>query len=504
MTNHNTSKNNHLNDSLSRNDLDSQISYFQEQLSKAQNTLLELENLKTKINQEKNEKMETKTLKEENEKLKAEIKNLKETITNIKNDFTSQAEEFKKNLLISLEKVEKVAEKNHPEKEKHHNQKTEDSNESIEKEKEPIPTKKIEDSLPFIDKIEEKIEIEKDANEDTPHKDNETRENNNHQTKIDHHSEITIPIIIKQSEIIEEEFTDFEKIKKELEELEKTDEEKDQLTTNPKITPKTENNSDNQPENQSNQQKTDTKEPKQKNFFLRIFKKIGKTKKEQEIKAENALKPDLSTGRLFIKTAMILMFLFTAGMSYQIFNAETLRNEHTNHVKGVYTQNAKHSIPDDIRKEDVEIKYPNAFLNVPFDQTIWTIHNDSEFGVKINYPKNTSHRHKPIGSNNIWFIRKHGYILSLERIQSNDTLEIYWEKNKSDVLYEIEKTTFKKFPALHLILKDNLSIKGNIYLIKANGFIYKIWYKTFYPGENPDDQQRVMAMLESLEFIKIR
>jgi myosin heavy subunit len=501
MTNNNTNKHSHSNGGLSGDDLDSQISYFQEQLSKAQATLSELENLKTKLNNEKEAETETKTLKEENEKLKKEITDLKETIANIKNDFSQQAEEFKKNLLTSLEKAENKVEKINLDKSNHQKVKEKEDHKEDLKEEEALKPEN-----------EEKEEDQKD--QQIPQQDNkEVSENENH------HSEVAIPVTVKANEIIEEEFTDFEKIKKELEELENndTDSQEKKETENPKDIVENQKEEADEPSDENKKdltqqeeapkdslQSAEIKKAKPKLFFLKFFKlKRNKTKKD-EVKTEDALKPDLATGRLFIKTAVLLMFMFTAGMSYQIYNADTLRNEYANQVKGVYTQNAKHSIPDDIRKDDPEKRYPKAFLDLSFDKTVWSVHNDSEFGIKIDYPENTSHRLKPLGSNNVWFIRKNGYLLSVEKIESNQDLESYWEENKSDIIYETEKTTFKKLPALHLTLKDNLSVRGNIYLIKANGFIYKVWYKTFYPGENIDDQQRVEVMLESLEFIKIK
>jgi hypothetical protein len=190
------------------------------------------------------------------------------------------------------------------------------------------------------------------------------------------------------------------------------------------------------------------------------------------------------------------------GAGYQIKNSDKLREVYTTQAKDIYSSTSNNSNkPDQFKSDDPpEVKYKEAFTDLPFESTVWSTHQDSELNLTIEYPKNTSYRLKPLGSNNLWFIRENGYLMKIDRIDTDQTLEDYVATMKSEVSYKVEAVELNKTSAVLLTLNEELPVRGNIYLVKNGSFIEKIWFKTYLPGEEPDDEQRVQRMLDSLQF----
>ena len=145
--------------------------------------------------------------------------------------------------------------------------------------------------------------------------------------------------------------------------------------------------------------------------------------------------------------------------------------------------------------------YAESFAKVSFNETTWETISDKDFGVSISYPKNATNVARTIGGNNIWFLRKEGYLMKITRYSNPDkTIEMWWSDNQNDYTqdYKIEKTTYKGQVAYHTTPKYPDTVSGESYFIKKGDHIIQIWTKS--QPEDQDDVQRLNQMIESLRI----
>lgn len=239
-----------------------------------------------------------------------------------------------------------------------------------------------------------------------------------------------------------------------------------------------------------------------KNFKSLFKRKKAKPEKEGGVNDSGRVGP---TGKLAIGTAVLILLVSGTIVAYKIKNADALRQTYTSKAtEAVTTGNAnvlKNEVPNEFANLDPYVKYKEAYADAPFEETAWANYTDPEIGISIDYPKNTSYRLKPVASNTLWFLRKDGFLLKIEKITTDKTLEEISTEISADVKYISESVVIRDRPAMHLVLQEHLPVRGNIYLSKYDGGVYKIWYKTFLPNEDLDDQKRVVKMLDTLDFI---
>lgn len=213
-------------------------------------------------------------------------------------------------------------------------------------------------------------------------------------------------------------------------------------------------------------------------------------------------------GKIAIAAAVIVLIAGGTGVFFKIKNADDLRQMYiskaTENVNLASESSNKSEVPDEFSNLNPEKKYKEAYADLPFAETAWSSYSDNEMGISLEYPKNTSYKLKPVGSTNIWFLRKTGYLLKIEKLTGQYTLGEVRDGIVASAKYKSENVVVRGNSTIHLVLEDDLPIKGNIYLTSVNNAIYKIWYKTFLPGENPDDEARVRKMLDSLDFVPIQ
>lgn len=236
-------------------------------------------------------------------------------------------------------------------------------------------------------------------------------------------------------------------------------------------------------------------------------KKIIKESKTHDLDKEDHHKTRKgmgAMGKMAIKTAVVILILFSGLVAYKLKNADQLRESYMSKAKENVVQagKASNAPPAGFSDLPVEERYKEAYAEVRYEDTIWTEYNDSDLGVKLKYPQNATYRVKPIGSNNLWFLRKNGYLLKIERIDTEQTLEEMAISVSGDISYKQESLEVKDNPTIHMILQETLPVMGNIYLVKVDATIYKVWYKTFVSGESPDDEQRLKTLLDTLEFTR--
>jgi exonuclease VII large subunit len=144
--------------------------------------------------------------------------------------------------------------------------------------------------------------------------------------------------------------------------------------------------------------------------------------------------------------------------------------------------------------------YAQSYVDLPFNQTVWDTANDSEFGLTFDYPKNTSNRVRTLGGNNLWVLRHNGYLMKISLIESQQTLDAWWQENQKTYADGLKttKTTFKSMPALYVESKEKTMTSGSSYFIKRTTGIFQIWIKD--EPATTDDGQRLTRMVDSLTF----
>jgi hypothetical protein len=616
--------------------IDNQISNLENQLQNAQKTLIELQILKERLEEQKRinqeradilkEKQSIEKLKDENQELKkelstyhGEIKSLKKVISSLKEDLSASAQLFQTKVANSLKFLEEADESLKDDFKSSHNEapaKHEKDNDETKEEKahikepqdepkkaEPIAaeTHKPKETKTVVK--EDEANDEEAAGEDHPHIDGKHHHRHQDFFKLEQKPEES------ESEVLEEEFQEYQKIKKELEDLEKgslfhltepapevapvvapvvtsapapaaaapeavptstpaaapvaapaaaapnAEPPKQADTPNPQAapapavqpTPTPTTPAPPSPEatpsptpasvaaapapqanpldsiagaNQATpavgapaqpkkkwslfakkeKAQTDTGDNKKKGFSL--FKKKEKTEAQPAPAATPTDAEKGSGNGMVVKAATIFLILCAGAVGYQVKNAENLRSTFVSQVKSAYEQKPDLSNVDPVYNPDrtMSDQYPTAFAEVSFENTVWDKFVDPEYGVRIDYPKNTSHRLRPIGSDNVWFLRKDGYLLKLEKSSDTDFVT-YLTNHPSAITYKSEAVKFKGLDSLHLVATEPTPVQGETYLVKSGQFVYKVWYKTYLPGENPDDEKRVAKMLETLQFI---
>lgn len=141
---------------------------------------------------------------------------------------------------------------------------------------------------------------------------------------------------------------------------------------------------------------------------------------------------------------------------------------------------------------------PEAQAEIPFRDTLWDTDMNSDFGVRFDYPRNTSKLVSTVGSSNIWVIRKDGYLLKINKQDaSGQTLDQYWASIQDNYAsdYSISKTSFKGQPAIFLQPQQPGQNAGGTYLVKWKNTILSIWVKNEPP--TTDDGQRIARIVSS-------
>jgi hypothetical protein len=217
--------------------------------------------------------------------------------------------------------------------------------------------------------------------------------------------------------------------------------------------------------------------------------------------------------RFVVRTAVWALILGGGYYGWATFKHTTqanlqqaLSNHPTSSVAGASTDSATTSstaaTADPTTNTDMSDRsYPESFAELPFDQTVWETTTDPDLGITIDYPKNTTNRVRIIGGNNLWFLRKNGYLVKVSRFETSLQLNDWWAINKQDYTSDntVDKTTFKNLPAWHVTPIDKTDYTGDSYFVRRNDSILQIWIKNEDP--TTDDGQRLQRMVNSLQFL---
>lgn len=155
--------------------------------------------------------------------------------------------------------------------------------------------------------------------------------------------------------------------------------------------------------------------------------------------------------------------------------------------------------PTSTPETSVTNEYKESFADVPFEKTTWEKSVDSELGISVEYPSNTSNRIHTVGSSNVWFLRKNGYLMKISSVETEDTIDNYVAKEEAlDSSLTYTKASFKGINGYLAKANGAIPAAGYQYFIKKGSLIYIIWIKEEPP--TTDDGQRVARMVSSLQF----
>jgi len=158
-------------------------------------------------------------------------------------------------------------------------------------------------------------------------------------------------------------------------------------------------------------------------------------------------------------------------------------------------------IPSDDTGDPLE-QYTTANATLPYSKTQWKVLDNFVFNFQIQYPLNTSALVRNAAGDQIWFLRRDGYMMKINILQSKESLMDYYNALQNTSEYSMSKVTFAKKNAL--LLQGNYSqmtIPSNQYIVANKGTIFDIWYEIYDPKKYPDDVTRISQMLQSFAFI---
>lgn len=143
--------------------------------------------------------------------------------------------------------------------------------------------------------------------------------------------------------------------------------------------------------------------------------------------------------------------------------------------------------------------YKESQADFPFDKTEWDTLTDTDFGISLAYPKNTTNIERVIGGSNIWFLRKQGYLMKFSLVDlAGQTPADWWDGVKEGYSdKEVSVGKFKNLPTHIIKTTVPNTTSGTTYAIERNGFITEVWIKDEPP--TTDDGQRLTKMTASLQ-----
>jgi len=158
--------------------------------------------------------------------------------------------------------------------------------------------------------------------------------------------------------------------------------------------------------------------------------------------------------------------------------------------------------------------YKEAQVDVPFGQTKWENFSDPDFGISIDHPTTTSDLVHAASSDNLFLVRKNGFMFKVNKISTNKTAAEYMQTAQGDygTDYDIKPGTLNNRPAFVATPKVHDEYSGTMYFVprpasKTNPspagttIIYQVWVKDEPAGS--DDARRLDRIINSFQFVNI-
>lgn len=226
--------------------------------------------------------------------------------------------------------------------------------------------------------------------------------------------------------------------------------------------------------------------------------------KKRDLKVKQKMHPMRVVSCCMIPVILFVCIVF--GL-YQLYLKYERANEAV--VQQLIAQTKKNSgivLPsDDPNSDDPYAAHAKEiFSTLAYAQTQWKTINNQELNFFMEYPDNTSAEVNNAADDQIWFLRRNGYMFRVDIYQTSQSEMDFYNSlgNKAD--YSVTQVMFAKHKALFLQqINTSLPIVSAQYIVANQGYIFEIWYEVYPNNTYPDDTKRIQFMLNSFEFTNL-
>ncbi|MEI6477495.1 MAG: hypothetical protein WCO52_00715 [bacterium] len=228
-----------------------------------------------------------------------------------------------------------------------------------------------------------------------------------------------------------------------------------------------------------------------------IEKRVKKEKKERSPRRPVPVR------RLVVRLVGLTIVVAVGGFTWNVLKTGSTipkQPSATGKVAGASTDPSINASPG----ADIAESFSESFADLAYASTVWSTTTDSDFGITMEYPKNTSNMVHTTGGSNLWFLRKSGYLLKVTRtvVPAHTKLDDWMASNTNTYAptsdYSLNQSTFMGQPAWLAQPTSHNPLSGYQYFVQHADTVYAFWIKEEPP--TTDDGQRLARMITSIKF----
>jgi len=226
-----------------------------------------------------------------------------------------------------------------------------------------------------------------------------------------------------------------------------------------------------------------------------VTQKQSEKPEEKPVPAKSKKKPDSSKHlRLIVRRVLLTLLVGAIGYAGLLGTKHfTASRASVNQVAGASTDTpaTPAATPDPSQAQ------------VAFRDTLWDTSVNPDYNISFDWPRNAAKLSDVPGGQNIWVVRKSGYLFRVARsdVVGDETLDQYWNtvKDTYDDSVTINHSSFKAQPAIILTPNGSAAISGTTYIIKYKNTFLTFWVQVLDPGS--DDGQRLAKIVDSIKLL---
>lgn len=166
----------------------------------------------------------------------------------------------------------------------------------------------------------------------------------------------------------------------------------------------------------------------------------------------------------------------------------------------VYFLNKRTYLSSNVSKQQIKKIFLTPTITYQNPQTFeilsWKKYTNNDMGISFDYPDNLEHFY-PEGENpdvlkeelnKVRILKGMGEIFSVEKIITDDNVEIWWKKNNAEdnngnglIPAKMTKTFFQNKPAYYFSTKEEQQVPSDFYIIPFPDFLLKITFQKHTP-----------------------
>lgn len=149
---------------------------------------------------------------------------------------------------------------------------------------------------------------------------------------------------------------------------------------------------------------------------------------------------------------------------------------------------------------------PQTQAVVPFNKTVFTSISNAVYHFSMVYPSNTTYIQRSADGDELWFLRRSGYMfkVNIYPVTKTQTAASFVNTLNDKSAYTASNAKLNGMNSMLLTQIDTTAqVVGNEYVLKAAKYneIFVIWYQIYPDNRYPDDAQRIQTMLKSFRII---